>query len=135
MNWKYIKPLKSASDVKDFEVKYSFDFPDDFKKTVAEFNGARPEYNVYDTDKTKERTIKSLLSFNRDDNATIWKTAEYNAKELDGKYIAFAIDEFGDLICFSIGDKSVVFLNMETLEAEPVARDFSSFLDKLYTIE
>lgn len=134
MNWKYVKPLKSSTAIKDFEEAYKFVFPDSFKEIAEKYNGARPEMDVYDTDKSKERTIKSLLSFNKEDKVTIWKTAEWNSDELGDKYIAFAIDQFGNLICFTTCDKSVVFMNMETLEIEVIASDFSSFLSKLYTI-
>ena len=134
MNWKYIKPLKSERNIKEFEEKYRFEFPDSFKETIKKCNGARPEKDIYDTDKTKERTIKSLLSFNKEDKETIWKINEWNTEELGDKYVAFAIDQFGNLICFSRSDKSVVFINTDFPKIESVSSNFSDFLDKLYTL-
>ena len=121
--------------MKDFESTFKFEFPDSFKEIVSNYNGGRPERDVYDTDKTKERTIKSLLSFNKDDKETIWKIAEWNKDELKSDYVAFAIDHFGNLICFSVRDKSIIFMDMETLKTETIANDFSAFLDKLYTVD
>lgn len=135
MNWKYIKVLKFKDTIKEFEEKYRFCFPERFKEVVEKYNGARPEKVIYDTDKTKERTIKSLLSFNKDDKETIWKINEYSTEELKDKYVAFAIDHFGNLICFSKSDKSIIFMNMETLEIEIISPNFSGFIDKLYTID
>lgn len=135
MNWKYVKPLKSESNIKEFEEKYSFDFPDSFIEIVKKYNGARPENDSYDTDKTKERTIKSLLSFNKDDKETIWKINEWSAEELGDKYVAFAIDHFGNLICFSKRDKSIVFINTDFPEIENISSNFSDFLDKLYILD
>ena len=135
MNWKYVKALKSKNAIKEFEVAFKFEFPDSFKETVANYNGGRPEKDTYDTDKTKERTIKSLLSFNKEDKETIWKIADWNNDELKDDFIAFAIDHFGNLICFSVSDKSIAFMDMETLKTETIANDFSAFLDKLYTID
>ena len=135
MNWKYIKALKFQDIIKEFEEAYIFEFPECFRETVKKYNGARPEMDVYDTDKTKERTIKSLLSFNKDDKETIWKINDYCSEELDDRYIAFAIDHFGNLICFSKSDKSIIFMNMETLEIETIASDFSGFLNKLYKLD
>lgn len=135
MNWKYVKALKSKNAIKEFEVAFKFEFPDSFKETVANYNGGRPEKDTYDTDKTKERTIKSLLSFNKEDKETIWKIADWNKDELKDDFIAFAIDHFGNLICFSVSDKSIAFMDMETLKTETIANDFSAFLDKLYTID
>jgi hypothetical protein len=135
MNWKYVKALKSEKAITEFEKNYGIEFPDSFKETVGKFNGGRPERDIYDTDKTKGRTIKSLLSFNKDDKETIWKIAEWSADELGEKYIAFAIDHFGNLICFSKSDKSIIFMDHETLKTEIIANEFANFIDKLYSIE
>ena len=135
MNWKYVKPLKSEDAIQEFEEIYKFKFPDSFKECAYKYNGGRPEKDVYDTDKTKERTIKSLLSFNKDDRETIWKINDYCSDELGDRYVAFAIDQFGNLICFALSDKSVVFMNMETLNIEMISNCFSDFLNKLYSID
>lgn len=135
MNWKYTKVLKFKDIIKEFEETYKFSFPESFKEIAEKYNGARPEKDIYDTDKTKERTIKSLLSFNKEDKETIWKINEYCTEELRNKYVAFAIDHFGNLICFSKNDKSIIFMNMETLEIETISSNFLDFLDKLYTID
>lgn len=135
MNWKYIKMLKSGDTIKEFEKKYKFEFPESFREIVEKYNGARPEKDIYDTDKSKERTIKSLLSFNKEDRETIWKINAYNAKELGDRYIAFAIDHFGNLICFSKSNHFIVFINVDNLEIETIASDFSEFLGKLYELD
>lgn len=135
MNWKYIKPLKNENAIKEFEETYNFVFPDSFKEIVKKNNGARPEMDIYDTNLTKERTIKSLLSFNKDDKESIWKIAEWNKGELNEKFIAFAIDHFGNLICFHINDGTIIFVDMENLKTEIIADDFSCFLNKLYIMD
>ena len=135
MNWKYVKALKTENLIKEFEATFKFEFPVSFIDTVVNYNGGRPEMDVYDTDKTKERTIKSLLSFNKEDKETIWKIAEWSKDELKDDYIAFAIDHFGNLLCFSVSDRSIVFMDMETLKTEMIANDFSTFIDKLYVVD
>jgi hypothetical protein len=135
MDWKYVKALKSKDSIKKFETTYGFTFPDSFKGVVTKFNGGRPEKDIYDTNVTKERTIKSLLSFNVDDRETVWKVAEWNKQELGNRYVAFAIDNFGNLICFTVSDNSIIYMDMETLKVETIASDFSSFMDNLYTID
>ena len=135
MNWKYVKALKSENAIAEFEKAYKIEFPDSFKEIVTKFNGGRPEKDVYDTDKTKERTIKSILSFNQDDKETIWKINEYSTEELGDKYVAFAIDHFGNLLCFSKSDQSIIFMDSETLKTEVIANDFASFIDKLYSVD
>ena len=135
MNWKYVKTLKSENDIIEFESTFGFEFPDSFKEIVVNYNGGRPEKDIYDTDKAKERTIKSLLSFNKEDKESIWKIAEWSKDELKDKYIAFAVDHFGNLICFSVTDKTIIFMDMETLKTEVVATDFFAFISKLYAID
>lgn len=135
MNWKYVKALKSENAIEEFESTIKFEFPESFKEIVTNYNGGRPEKDIYDTDKTKERTIKSLLSFNKEDKENIWKMVEWDSNGLCKQYITFAIDHFGNLICFSVKDKTIVFIDMETLTTEIIAPDFSAFIGKLYTVD
>ena len=132
MEWKYVKPLISDSVIDEFEKTIKYSFPDDFKDCVVKNNGGRPQLKIFDTSVCKERAIKSLLSFNKDDKVTIWKINEWNAKELTNRFIAFAIDNFGNLICFDSNDNSVIFMDMETLKVELIANSFTGFLNCLY---
>ena len=78
------------------------------------------------------RELKSFLSFNTDDRETVWKIYEWNKDELSNKYVAFAIDNFGNLICFDADNDKVVFLNHEDLSVEHIANTFAEFLELLY---
>lgn len=132
MEWKYTKPLHSESIITEFETIYNYSFSSDFKECVKQYNGGRPYLCVFDTPKAKERTFKSLLSFNKEDKETIWKINDWNKMELSGKYIAFGIDNFGNLICFDVSNDNVVFVNMEILSTELIAKTFSEFIANLY---
>ena len=133
MQWKYVKPLLSSESISDFETVVKYKFPDDFKKCVLENNGGRPDSRTFDTDRTKERELKSFLSFNKDDIESIWKISEWNKSELSDKYVAFAIDNFGNLICFDIKNNNIIFLDHETLNTEKISDDFTGFLNGLYS--
>lgn len=130
--WKYVKKLLSEDRIKEFEETVKLDLPEDFKKCVVQNNGGRPDLRTFDTDKEKERSFKSLLSFNTEDRETVWKTLDACEEELSDKYVAFGIDNFGNLICFDRKNSSVIFLNAETLTTEYIAPTFTAFLDKLY---
>ena len=134
MNWKYVKKLKNNESIGEFEKEYSFIFPDDYKTCIILYNGGRPEFQVFDTDKQKERTIKSLLSFNKADIETIWKMAEWNKEITKEKYIPFASDNYGNLICFKKEDSSVNFIDHENENIEFIASSFTEFLGKLYNL-
>ncbi len=133
MQWKYVKPLLSAESISKFETLVKYKFPDAFKKCVLENNGGRPNSRTFDTDCTKERELKSFLSFNKDDIENVWKIAEWNKSELSDKYVAFAIDNFGNLICFDIKNNNIIFLDHETLNTEKITDDFISFMNGLYS--
>lgn len=132
MEWKYVKPLTSTSLIDDFEALTKYRFCQSFKDCVINNNGARPSNKAFDTDKTKERMLKSFLSFNKEDRETVWKIFEWCKEDLGDKFVPFAIDNFGNLICFDKSNDNVVFLDHEVASCELVADNFDNFLAKLY---
>ena len=132
MEWKYVKPLSSEDNINDFECMIKYCFPDEFRNCVILHNGGRPSHKAFATDKTRERELKSFLSFNKEDKETIWKIHEWNKAELSNRYVAFAIDNYGNLICFDANNDSIVFINHENLEVEFIAPNFKIFIDNLY---
>ena len=132
MVWKYVKQLETEENINDFECLVRYSFPEDFRKCVKNYNGGRPSKRAFDTDRRKDRELKSLLSFNKGDRETVWKIHDWNSNELADRYIAFAIDNFGNLICFDANNDKVVFLDLESSCFEKVADTFSAFLDCLY---
>lgn len=132
MEWKYVKPLASMDNIEKFEELVSYRFPEEFKKCVIEYNGGRPIKCTFDTDKTSERELKSFLSFNENDKETVWKLYEWINKEIFDKYVVFAIDNFGNMICFSKMDNSINFISHEEMDIENIAKDFNSFIQMLY---
>ena len=87
---------------------------------------------IFETDTSQERALKSFLSFNKNDRETVWKIYEWNKQELADRYVAFAVDNFGNLICFDANNDNIVFLNHEDLGVEKVADDFMEFINKLH---
>lgn len=132
MEWKYVKELKTVNLIDDYERLVKYAFCDSFKTCVVANNGGRPSNRVFDTDKVKERELKSFLSFNREDRETVWKIFEWNKEELTNKYIPFGIDNFGNLICFNANNDKIVFVNHEDMSVENIADNFDEFLNMLY---
>lgn len=130
--WKYIKPLQAKSYIKEFENLSGYTFPGSFVDCVKKCNGGRPECRCFDTEAKKERAIKSLLSFNKEDKETIWKIYHWCKAELAGKYVPFAVDNFGNLICFDVENDTIIFLNNENVMPEKIADSFPEFLGGLY---
>lgn len=134
IQWKRIKPIEDSTSIESFENQFCYVFPDEFKELVKTCNGAFPVPSVFDSEKAIGRDLRILLSFNKSDIENIWDTYE-NLVELDGDYIAFAADDFGNLICFEKETNKVVFWDHELGKAENVAASFNDFLDKLYVWE
>ncbi len=132
MEWKYVKELKSVDLIDDYECVVKYVFCDSFRKCVIAHNGGRPSKRVFDTDKAKERELKSFLSFNREDRETVWKIFEWSKEELANQYIPFGIDNFGNLICFEANNDKIVFVNHEDMSIETIADSFDSFMSCLY---
>lgn len=132
MEWKYVKTLSSVDNINEFECLVKYAFPDDFRNCVLNNNGGRPGKRSFDTDRNKERVLKSFLSFNKEDRETVWKIQDWNKEELSDRYIPFAIDNFGNLICFDAENDKVVFLELEHVAIEQVADNFTEFMSKLY---
>jgi len=128
--WRYIKPLKDEKLIREAEIILDFEFNKTFIKFVKKFNGGRPPVSVFDTKSTKERTIKSFLSLNPDDPEDII-TLNKNISRINKNLIAFAVDSFGNLICFEKNGEKIVFLDYETDAIEIIATNFSEFLDIL----
>ena len=138
MEWRYVKPLKSVELIDEFEKMVGFEFVQSFRECVMANNGGRPSKQIFDTNKTRGRDLKSFLSFNREDIENVWDDYEWNGEKFEeiGKiYIPFATSNFGDPIAFDIKTGHVIFVDHETLEIEQIAETFEEFLNKLYEDE
>ena len=131
MVWKYVKQLSSEKNIESFERLSSFTFPESFKDCIRQHNGGRPKYYVFDTNRKAGRALKTFLSFNQEDKENIRSVYECCKIELQNKYIPFAIDNFGNLICFNYSNQ-IIFVNHETFNEEFVASSFDDFLNFLY---
>lgn len=126
MEWKYVKPLSSATAISEFEKEFNRSLPDEFKKFVKLHNGGRPERRAFTMEDGTEREIKTFLSFNRTDRENVWKLNDPKAVG----FTAFAIDNFGNLIGFT-EKNTVTFWKHESDTAQTVAGSFDDFLGLL----
>lgn len=129
--WKYTKPLKSLALVEAYEKEHNYEFPLSYKEKIKVINGGRPEAQRFVTVNGNERVMKSFLSFNRCDRENIWEPGEWMAESFRKYLVPFAIDNFGNYICFDqIG--TVIFACHDPLCYEVAAYSFDEFLNNLY---
>ena len=67
MEWKYIKQLKDKENIREIEIKYNIELPSALKELILSCNGGRPKRNIFNTKNNKEKVMKLLLSYNKDD--------------------------------------------------------------------
>ena len=128
--WRYIKPLATENLIPDAEEKLGYNFVESYIDFVKKYNGSRPPVSIFRTSTSQERTIKSFLSFNPTDVENIIKLNR-GVSEISTQLVAFAIDNFGNYICFDKQNDAVVFLDFETGGTELIDKTFSDFLQKI----
>lgn len=132
LTWRWTKPLDSDEVVFSFEKFLKYEFPESFLECVLENNGGRPNRSLFKTSDGHVRAIKRLLSFDSLDKESIWKLNDVCYLCFDNRYVAFAIDHFGNLICFDKSNDHVKFIETESLEVSDIADNFDEFLSILY---
>jgi cell wall assembly regulator SMI1 len=136
IEWRFTKSLIDSETISNIEKHFDIEFPEEYKKIVLNYNGARPRPNVYDTEKTKERTVKSLLSLDQKDEGNILDVMNWISGRLPSKFIPFANDDSGNYLCFDYSKNHknppiYLWLHEENM-VEKVSESFASFLSKLY---
>lgn len=128
--WRYIKPLETDSLIPDVERTLDYKFTNDYVDFVKKYNGGRPPVSEFSASKSQDRTIKSFLSFNPGDAENIVRLNK-GVAEISVMLIAFAIDNFGNYICFDKKNHNVLFLDFETGDVDFIDETFSDFLLKI----
>ena len=82
----------------------------------------------FDTQNYKEKVLKSILSYNKEDKENIYMFDDIFSKG----YIPFAISEFGDLICIDNKSGNIKLYMHEQDVFEYVCEKIENFFEKLY---
>lgn len=138
MEWVLVKPLKSEQLIQNFEEKHDIEFPSSYRDIVTDHNNGRPRPNVFDTQDSKERVAKSLLSFDPEAKESIWGTYDTMSGRLPADTIPFMIDQFGNYVCFYYDslkeEPAIVFWDEESQSIEKVSETFTTFLGLFYEL-
>lgn len=127
--WKYRIELENKSIFDCIEKKSNITIPKDLKEFIIENNASTPEkYNFLV--KGSEKVFGSVLSFNKEKNTdTVFIALEcINDLEL----LPFAIDPFGNYICYSLKENSIKFWDHETDKSIFISDSLADFLNSLY---
>ena len=128
--WKYIVPLNENDSVEKYEKWSGLSLPDDLKTLVMTNNAGMPDICVFDTETSKNKVLKGLLSFNESDSENVYEFTEVLRDYGFDHLIPFALDPFGNVICAE--NEKIVFWDHETKETEHAANSISEFMNQLY---
>lgn len=129
-HWKYKIDVSQLSVFDELEKQYGIQFPAELRDFITEHNAATPEKYHFMVANT-EKIFGAVLSVNKGepDTDTIY-TALSCVK--DPTYIPFAIDPFGNYICYSSEDGAIVFWDHEANRVFSSEKKMNEFINSLY---
>ena len=130
ITWKYKIDIVDVNVFKEIESERGILFPEELKKFILEANAATPsEYNFMVGN--SERVMGAILSFNRDEADTDSAFVALNVIS-DKNLIPFAIDPFGNYICYNLDEQEIVFWDHESDTVISTGKTLEGFLEELY---
>ena len=130
MNWKYKIDVANPNVFSDIEKKYGIVISEELRVFILTTNAATPSKYNFMLGAT-ERVLGAILSFNEGETDTDTVYTALSTME-DKSLVPFAIDPFGNYICYSNKDNKVVFWDHETSGVSSTEKGLDEFLDSLY---
>lgn len=130
ITWKYKIDVADTNVFAEIENERNISFPPELKNFILNANAATPSsYNFMVGN--NERVLGAILSFNRNESDT---DSVFTALSVidDCDLIPFGIDPFGNYICYSLKDNTVVFWDHETSKVDSTGKKLDDFIESLY---
>lgn len=128
--WKYKIDLEDSSVFEEIEKKRGILFPEELKAFIRDTNAATPSnYNFMVGN--NERVLGAILSFNHEEidvDSVFPALSSIDDKNL----IPFGIDPFGNYICYSLEDKTIVFWEHENGNITSTNTSLTDYIESLY---
>jgi len=130
VTWKYKIDLTDTSVFEEIEKNRGISFPDELKKFISKTNAATPsKFNFMVGG--NERVLGAVLSFNHNERDTDSVFSALSVIE-DKNLIPFGIDPFGNYLCYSLKDNTIVFWDHETGKPASTGFSLTDFVESLY---
>lgn len=130
ITWKYKVDVADPSVFSMIEKDRGITFPKELEELILEANAATPSKHLFMAG-AMERVLGAILSVNRNESDTDSIFSALNAVE-DKSLVPFAIDPFGNYVCYSLPDGRIVFWDHETDGITSTGLDLQEFLENLY---
>lgn len=158
LNWGFVDETVSEEFIRKIGKELGYEFPEDYIKCAAKYNGANVEPEVFDVE-GRERVFGTLLTYDKSIGEYIVNVYNDYKSTLPKGLVPIVLDPAGNLVCFdynnnynspivvfweheNAGEKEII-MEEEGLtvdEVEKVAREnvfyvadtFTDFLNKLH---
>ena len=104
--------------------------PEELKNFVAEHNAATPSRHHFMVGAT-ERVFGAVLSFEKNETEADTVYPALEAVE-DKNLLPFAIDPFGNYICYQLNEKQIVYWDHENDAVTTTGKSLKEFIESLY---
>lgn len=128
--WKYKIDMKDLQAFAEVEKLRGIRIPEELKSFVAEHNAATPSLHHFMVGAT-ERVFGAVLSFEKNETEADTVYPALEAVE-DKNLLPFAIDPFGNYICYQLDKKQIVYWNHEDDAATTTGKGLKEFIESLY---
>ena len=122
-----MKNLQAFADVEKFR---GILIPEELKNFVAEHNAATPSRHHFMVGAT-ERVFGAVLSFEKNETEADTVYPALEAVE-DKNLLPFAIDPFGNYICYQLNEKQIVYWDHENDAVTTTGKSLKEFIESLY---
>ena len=133
MTFKYTVKVKDLKSVIRFEQLTNQKIPEPLLDILVKNNYGYPEKKTFNGD-GYVFSMKCLLSLNEDDDENLfdfYKSSREISEELGFDFIPFAMDDYGNLICFIPDTYLVIFIDEETLDVYNTKLSLEEFFNSL----
>ena len=128
--WKYKIAIKSQSVFDEIEKERGIKFPEELKNFIMEYNAATPTKYKFMIG-TTEKVLGAVLCFNSGEEDV---DSVFSALSIvkDNHLLPFAIDSFGNYICYEVSKREIVFWEHETEVVVSAQKGLYAFIKSLY---
>lgn len=126
----WINNVPLNENVDEIEKQLGLDLPDDLKKIITDYNKGQPSQRKIPLENGKYAEFYRLLSFNKDDNLSVFVC--FDAEMKSKKIFPFAMTENGNYICIKEG--RVILYNIEQNAEKYLCDSVSELIKKLKNI-
>lgn len=120
----WINFIDLENTIEDIEKKLTISLPDDLIKVIEKFNKGMPNPNKIPLDNGKVAILSQLLSFNFNEDFTVYSCMNSEMKK--NKIIPFAITSNGNFVCLK--DEKIILYNIEHNAEKFICNTFNDLL-------